>query len=679
MADETTREDTLGATSKATPDTATAFAAKARDLAAMREAVVDAAAVSAGLWLSYLFLLFYLAIAVGSITHRDLFLENPVRLPFLGVELPLVAFFGLAPALFLVVHAYVLLHFVQFADKLGVFRTEFRAQITDPVVRARLRRQLPSNIFVQLLAGPREIRAGVMGSMLWLIAHISLVLAPVALLVLFLLKFLPYHDGLTWWHRVAVLADIALLWALWPSVARGKVTRIVWKEIRVARFAPAAFVRLLGTLPSAIARRQTRRNAWRVFRRAKVAALALASLLLASLVFTIATYPGEWLHENWPAARFIPTKWPPTSVNWASPHEVLFASDPNEASTSFAPRSTSLLSNHLILPNLAVIDYARFDSEAKILALSQSISLRGRHFERAVLSGANLRNANLRDAHLQGALLGNAELQGANFEGADLRDAKLDSAQLQGASLIKARLQGASLALAKLQGANLSGAQLQGAYLDSAQLQGATLDGATLWGAVLNDAVLEGALLDGAQLQGASLRRARLQGASLKSVFVWMADYPGDAAMRDTLVTELETEEKYKCDSEPCAWPPKNLVRLKQPSDDQEQQEKQEKEQQMQLWEKLKKSESQTDVSAYAKRLVIRLTATGCESKGAPYVIRQLAVRMQDPFKWDDAASPSELAKAFLDETNCFGARSLSEKDKAELRDIKNRASSPPL
>jgi hypothetical protein len=49
-----------------------AFAAKATDLGALREAVVDAAGVGAGLWISYLFLFFYLFIAVASVTHRKL-------------------------------------------------------------------------------------------------------------------------------------------------------------------------------------------------------------------------------------------------------------------------------------------------------------------------------------------------------------------------------------------------------------------------------------------------------------------------------------------------------------------------------------------------------------------------------------------------------------------------------
>ena len=143
-----------------------ALADHATDLKSLRDSVVDAAGVSAGLWLSYLFVLVYLLIAVGGVTHRNLFFEDPVRLPFLNVDLPLVGFFVLGPALFLIVHAYVLLHFALLADKVGNFQSELQAQISDYSTSARLRQLLPSNIFVQVLAGPWEVRGSCIGRML---------------------------------------------------------------------------------------------------------------------------------------------------------------------------------------------------------------------------------------------------------------------------------------------------------------------------------------------------------------------------------------------------------------------------------------------------------------------------------------------------------------------------------
>ena len=80
------------------------FAAKAKDLQALRDAVDQAARSAARCGSAIIFVFLYLAIAAGAVTHKDLFFENPVKLPFLNVELPLIAFFVLGPALFLIVH-----------------------------------------------------------------------------------------------------------------------------------------------------------------------------------------------------------------------------------------------------------------------------------------------------------------------------------------------------------------------------------------------------------------------------------------------------------------------------------------------------------------------------------------------------------------------------------------------
>ena len=69
--------------------------------------------------------------AAGAVTHADLFFENPVKLPFLNIELPLLAFFFLAPILFLVVHAYTLVHLVMLTDKAKRFHQALRDRIGD--------------------------------------------------------------------------------------------------------------------------------------------------------------------------------------------------------------------------------------------------------------------------------------------------------------------------------------------------------------------------------------------------------------------------------------------------------------------------------------------------------------------------------------------------------------------
>src|SRR5271165_5913928 len=202
------------------------------DDASAAPAVEDAATASGNLWLSYLFTLFYLLIAAGAVTHQDLFFEKPVKLPFLSVDLPLSAFFALGPLIFLVLHAYVLLHFVVLAGKIGAFDDALRDQVPDEDTRRRLRRQLPSSIFVQFLAGPREVRRGVIGFLLGLVAWISLVIGPLVLFLFFELQFLPYHDEtITWSQRIFVLLDLFLLWLLWPKVLQARADEAAWPRI----------------------------------------------------------------------------------------------------------------------------------------------------------------------------------------------------------------------------------------------------------------------------------------------------------------------------------------------------------------------------------------------------------------------------------------------------------------
>jgi hypothetical protein len=352
----------------------TLFAARAKDLGALRDAVVDAAGVGAGFWISYLFALFYFAIAAGAVTHRDLLLENPIKLPFLNVELPLKAFFVSGPPVFLIVHAYVLLHFVLSAVKIGAFNAQLQAQIPGDDARARLRRQLPSNIFIQSLAGPREMRTGTIGFLLWLIITISLVAGPIALLILFQLQFLPYHsEWITWWQRMAVVLDLVILWFLWPPIARGNAARLRLSD----------------------------------FKRVKVQAWFLVSFLPVLLVVAIATFPGEWLEEKLP--------WVP---GWATLHELLVAGQVNYATGG----PQRLFSNVLVLPNFQVGDRVKFDAEGKIAISSNNVSLRGRSLEGAVLAFAHLRNAGSTGA----------SLARANFIGADLREAKFECEHIGG-------------------------------------------------------------------------------------------------------------------------------------------------------------------------------------------------------------------------------------------------------
>lgn len=395
-----------------------AIAADAQDPEALRKSVEDSAAVSGGLWLSYLFVLFYLGIAAGGVTHADLLLQNPVKLPFLNVELPLLAFFFLAPLLFVITHAYALVNLALLADRVRQFHRELRDQIANPAlapraskIRAALTRQLPSHIFVQFLGGPDEIRKGALGRLLAAILWVTLIIAPNALLLLLQIQFLPYHNLLiTWTSRIALIVDFGLIWWLWRNILGSRV------EGRRASF-------------------------WRSSARTAVAVLFSASTILFACA--VATIPGEWQEDHLPAKSaltFLRDRVFHGEVNGTTRHR------------------RSLFSNTLVLPDFNIYEALKIDDPKKVEWRQYLSDLRGRDLKDAVLYGAVLSRADLTSAQLQGASLKGARLQGASLDGAELQGASLNKAWLRGASLDFARLQGTSLDYAELQGASLRGA-----------------------------------------------------------------------------------------------------------------------------------------------------------------------------------------------------------------------------
>jgi uncharacterized protein YjbI with pentapeptide repeats len=457
---------------------------KHNDLEAIKKAVDDAAAVGGPLWLSYLFTLFYIALATAGVTHVDLLLENPVELPFLNIKLPLIAFFILAPILFVIVHAYTMAHFVLLADKAARFHRQLHAQIGPHVenaddIRNGLRRQLPSNIFVQFLAGPKELREGKFGWLLLTIAWVSLVGGPVALLLLIQLQFLPYHSSaITWTARLALFVDLALIWWLLGLILAGRDDLKRWYGLQHG---------------------------------ASKALGAVASLAAIVFSWLVATFPGEWEEApyNLPPFTLVGAPAKLMSNIVFEQYNIVKLSD-----MTIVINNTHWPANILQLRELNIYEALKLEPE-KMKWKEYILNLRERRLEFADFDGAKLDNIDFQKASLRGASFNEAHLQGARFDLGDLTGASFTLARLAGASLENANLTGASLFHAHLEGASLAVASLSGASLDRAQLQGASLFGAKLIAASLESAQLQAALLDSASLNAALLENARLDGASL--------------------------------------------------------------------------------------------------------------------------------------------------------------------
>lgn len=134
-----------------------------RDLGELQRALNDASGRASALWTTFVTFALYLVIAFGSVTHRDLLLESPVRPPLLNVDLPLTAFFAVAPTVFVVFHFYILLQLFGLSRKVADYNTLLRASVDQDDDRQMLRQRIDAFPVTQFLAGPQAQRVGLVG------------------------------------------------------------------------------------------------------------------------------------------------------------------------------------------------------------------------------------------------------------------------------------------------------------------------------------------------------------------------------------------------------------------------------------------------------------------------------------------------------------------------------------
>ena len=123
------------------------------DVEALEKSVNDSAVRVSTIWVSFLVFGLYLVIAAGGTTHRQLFLEEPHKLPVLDIYLPLVGFFVLAPALFVIFHIYVLVQVVLLARTAAAYDEAVEHAASATSDRVRLRQRLANTLFAQIFAG----------------------------------------------------------------------------------------------------------------------------------------------------------------------------------------------------------------------------------------------------------------------------------------------------------------------------------------------------------------------------------------------------------------------------------------------------------------------------------------------------------------------------------------------
>ena len=189
-----------------------------KDLDALLGALNRSAERLQTLWFTFLGITIYFAVAALTTTHRMLLLNEEMSLPVVNMKVKLLPFYVIAPLFYVIIHFYALMMLVLLARTTAPFEGRLVSAFPREADQERYRSRAENALFLQMLIGPKPERSGINGNLLATIALVTLAIAPVAVLALMQLTFLPYHSlAITWWHRLCVCVDFALVVTLWLS------------------------------------------------------------------------------------------------------------------------------------------------------------------------------------------------------------------------------------------------------------------------------------------------------------------------------------------------------------------------------------------------------------------------------------------------------------------------------
>ena len=458
--------------------------AQSEDLTEARKALESAANISRGLWITFMSLAAGVFITTGTVTHRDLFLEKPVKLPLLNADLPIVAFFWVAPLMFILFHSYLLLNLTSLGANVRHYFDLVDDTGLDPKSKNKLYLQLPNFMVVQMLRARREKYWSMMGYALHVVVALTLVVGPLVALLLLQVKFLPYHSHeVIWVQRGVILLDAAAIFYFWPEIVGRPASLLVW-YVRMLLYAVVMFIFLFS--------------------------------------WFVARFPGESYYDNGPFESSGIAKW-------------LFRGEVDRVTG----KPESFFSDRLVLANEDFIDL----DDDKLSAADKTLSLRGRDLVGAYLARTDLRKADFTGADMKGVDFSSARLQDAIFINTPaelvgkvkrqaketiLKGVKFTLACMNGANFKQADIRRAIFGGVNLDGATLEGAQLQGAVFSNSSLLRTNLRFAYLKGATIRWSDMRRANLERADLTGVSILQSRMQGVILKDAMIPAATFVGN-------------------------------------------------------------------------------------------------------------------------------------------------------
>ncbi len=466
--------------------------------------------------LFFVLFLTYCFLGVISTTDKMLYLETPIAMPLLNIDLPLLGFYFVMPVFIVVLHFNLLYTFSAYRQFLKDSKKHHPLSL----------KHFMLGLYEGLLLKNGE-------SHQWLIRIVYVVMSsllylfPVFVLVFFWFRFADYQSpAMSTWHFITIFISVIISFSF-----RGLLSNFQAGDNRRRIFRRRFIFKWLVF------------RMWLIVKRNKYSFIrwCLVFLFLLPFVFTYhlfvitpisgATVSITFLTElveyegkidKFSANFFKRSRWFLPRITLYD--EVLVPLDKYhlEIMQGLSEDKQPLLS-YVSAQNkqrrnfrLAILEGCILPNTKLNYAQLQGANFRGSNLQGAILKNANLRGAVLRDANLRGSNLTKANLQwtdlrSANFQGVFLREAKLQMANLTASNFQEANLWGVNL-----QGALLNETNFKGAGLKSAKLQGVRSYSANFKGAYLNEANFQGAGLVSPSFQGAYIRRTKFQGAILK-------------------------------------------------------------------------------------------------------------------------------------------------------------------
>lgn len=172
-------------------------------------------------YISFLVLLLTLLVTLLTTNEFELFIQQPIRLPIFGKEIPSIAFMFLAPLLVVIAQAGLMMRLVSLRRVLTVCCYDHEGKLRDLAVRRRVKNMLPS-FDVALAFSPvhlgkteRYLRASM--------AILLLGIFPFILILSFAVANLPLGAKLLhyWFLGLAVISMVVPIFGLfWPTTSR---------------------------------------------------------------------------------------------------------------------------------------------------------------------------------------------------------------------------------------------------------------------------------------------------------------------------------------------------------------------------------------------------------------------------------------------------------------------------